>query len=161
MSKKIYDDLFDNLPLYPTYIQLPMVDQSLSFPKGMVKDGMIRIQDKYIPVDFLVLDKHRDDESPILVGRPFLYTANTVIYIGSGQIHFNLPTKKVCCQFITLFNHEHIKKQRNRRRRQACCQAVQQEETVQAPRWCEWEEEAKRMDQITKAQKEEIQGKLE
>jgi len=107
MSKQVYDELFD-LPLYPTYIQLQMADQSLRFPEGVVKDVMVRIQEQYIPVDFLVLDMQGDDESPILLGRPFLYTAKANIYIG-----------KVCCQFRTLVNHEQIRKQRNRRRRQA------------------------------------------
>jgi len=55
MSKQVYDELFD-LPLYPTCIQLQMVDQSLRFPEGVVKDVMVRIQGQYIPTDFLVLN---------------------------------------------------------------------------------------------------------
>jgi len=55
MSKQVYDELFD-LPIYPTHIQLQMGDQSLRFPEGMVKDVMIRIQEYYIPADFLVLE---------------------------------------------------------------------------------------------------------
>ena len=42
MSKQVYDELFDLL-LYPTCIQLQMVDQSLRLPKGVVKDVMVRI----------------------------------------------------------------------------------------------------------------------
>jgi len=106
MSKHVYNELFDDLPLYPTYIQLQMVDQSLRFPKGVVKDIMVRIQEQYILADFLVVDMQGDDESPILLGRPFLYTAKANIYIGSGHIHFNLPIGKVRCQFKTQVNHE-------------------------------------------------------
>jgi len=95
-----------------------MADQSLRFQEGVVKDVMVRIQEQYKPTDFLVLDMQGDDESPIILGRPFPYTARANIYIGSGHIHFNLPTRKVRCQFRTLVNHEQIRKQRNRRRRQ-------------------------------------------
>jgi len=102
-----------------------MVDQSLRFLEGVVKDIMVGIQGQYKPTDFLVLDMHGDDESPILLGRPFLYTDRANIYIESGHIHFNLPTGKVCCQFRTLVNHEQIRKQCNRRRRQAHSQAAQ------------------------------------
>jgi len=102
-----------------------MADQSLRFPEGVVKDVMVRIQGQYISADFLVFDMQGDDESSILLGRPILYTANANIYIGSGHIHFNLPTRKVHCQFRTLVNHEQIRKQRNRRRRQAHRQAAQ------------------------------------
>jgi hypothetical protein len=158
-----------------------MADQSLRFPKGIVKDVMVRIQDKYIRVDFLVLDMQEDNKSPILLGRPFLYTANAIIYIGSGHIHFNLPTEKLRCQFRTHLNHEQNRSQRNRRRRQAHRQAAQphrgweeflgkivkyedcykEQEAVQAPRWSEWEAKAERMDQIAKAEKDEIQAQVE
>jgi len=80
---------------------------------------MVRIQEQYIPADFLVFDMQGDDESLILLGRPFLYTARANIYIGSRHIHFKLPTGKVRYQFRTLVNHEQIRKQRKRRRRQA------------------------------------------
>jgi len=38
MSKQVYDEIFD-LPLYPTYIQLQMPDQSLRFLEGVVKES--------------------------------------------------------------------------------------------------------------------------
>jgi len=105
MSKQVYDELFD-LPLYPRHIQLQMADQSLRFVEGMVKVVMVTIQELCIPIDFLVIDIQGDDEFPILLGRSFLYTAKANIYIGSGHIHFNLPARKVCCQFRTLVNWE-------------------------------------------------------
>jgi len=92
-----------------------MTDQSLRFSKRVVKDVMVRIQGQYI---------QGDDDSSISLGRLFLYTANANIYIGSGHIHFNLPARKVRCQFRTLVNHEQIRKQRNRRRHQARRQAA-------------------------------------
>jgi len=131
MSKHVYDELFD-LPLYPTHIQLHMADQSLRFSEGVVKDVMVRIQEYYIPADFLVLDIQGDDEILILLERPFLYTAKANIYIRSGHVLFNLPTEKVRCQFRTLCNHEQTRKERNRRRRQTRRQAI----------WphCRWED---------------------
>jgi len=148
----------------------------------MVKDVMVRIQGQYIPADFLVLDMQGDDEIPILLGRPFLYTAKANIYIGLGHIHFNLLAGKVRCQFRTLVNREQNRKERNRRRRQTHRQAarphygwedfpskivkyedhlMEEEENTQAPRWSEWAEEAERMDQIAKKEKEEILALLE
>ena len=38
---------------------------------------------------------------------------------------------------------------------------TEQEENTQAPRWSQWAEEAERMDQITKKDKEEILARLE
>jgi hypothetical protein len=56
MLKVIYEYLFGNEPLYPTYMQLQMADQSIWFPEGIAKDIMVKIQDHYAPADFMVLD---------------------------------------------------------------------------------------------------------
>jgi hypothetical protein len=89
MSKVIYKYLFGNEPLYPTYMQLQMVNQSIWFLKGIAKDVLVQIQDHYVPADFMVLDMGaKDKETPIILGRPFLNTTNAIIFIGSGQVHF-------------------------------------------------------------------------
>jgi hypothetical protein len=49
---------------------------------------MVRIQDHYVPADFMVLDMGEEEDVPIILGRPFLNTTNAIIYIGLGQIHF-------------------------------------------------------------------------
>jgi hypothetical protein len=108
MSKVTYKYLFGNEPLYPTYTQLQMTYQSLRWPEGIAKDVLVKIQDYYVPVDFLVLDMPGDKDTAIILGRPFLNTTDAVIYIGSGQIYFRLA--KVCCQFNSYTNHEQPKK---------------------------------------------------
>jgi hypothetical protein len=60
----------------------------LRWPVGIAKDILVKIQDYYVPADFLVLDMLGDEDTPIILGRPFLNTTDAVIYIGSGQIHF-------------------------------------------------------------------------
>jgi hypothetical protein len=41
MSKVTYKYLFGNEPLYPTYIQLQMADQSILFPERIAKDIIV------------------------------------------------------------------------------------------------------------------------
>jgi hypothetical protein len=84
MSKVTYEYLFGNGPLYLTYMQIHMADQSLRWPEGITKDVLVEIQDYYGPADFLVLDMSGDEDTPIILGRPFLNTTDAVIYIGSG-----------------------------------------------------------------------------
>jgi hypothetical protein len=40
-----------------------------------------------------------DVEVSLILGRPFLNTTNTIIYVGSGQIHFQFSGWKVKCNF--------------------------------------------------------------
>jgi hypothetical protein len=89
MFKVTYDYLFGDEPLFPTYMQLQMVDQSIRFLEGIAKYIMVRIQDHYVPADFMVLDmRDVQEDVPIIIGRPFLNTTNAIIYVGSGQVHF-------------------------------------------------------------------------
>jgi hypothetical protein len=61
---------------------------------GIAKDVIVRIHDQYAPVDFMVLYMgEEDDDTPIILGRPFLNTINAIIYAGSGQVHFQFPRK--------------------------------------------------------------------
>jgi hypothetical protein len=43
MAKVTYEYLFGKEPLYPTYVQLQMADQTFRFLEGIVKDVMVQI----------------------------------------------------------------------------------------------------------------------
>jgi hypothetical protein len=45
---------------------------------------MVKIQGPYAPTDFMILDMEEEDDSPIILGRPFLNTTNAVIYVGAN-----------------------------------------------------------------------------
>ena len=79
----MYEYLFGDEPLFPTYMQLQMVDQSFQFLEGIAKDIMVKIQDYYVPADFMILNMGEEEDAPIILGRPFLNTTNAIIYIGS------------------------------------------------------------------------------
>ena len=67
-SKVTYEYLFGNEPMYPTYMQLRMMDQSIRFSEGIAKDVMVRIQDHFAPADFMVLDMgEEEDDTPIIL----------------------------------------------------------------------------------------------
>ena len=73
-----------------------MVDQLIQFLERTSKDVMVKIHDHYVPDDFVVLDMgEEEDDTPIILGRPFLNTTNTIIYVGSRQVHFQFPGEKV------------------------------------------------------------------
>ena len=97
---------------------------------------MVRIQDHYIPADFMVLDMGEEEEDiPVILGRLFLNTTNTIIYVESRQVHFQFPEQKVHCYFNSYTTYEQPKKSRSRRRcRLSQCQRNQLPKN-------EWEED--------------------
>ena len=69
--------------LKPTSITLSLADRLVKIPKGIVEDVLVKINKFYYPVDFVVLDtessSNEPNHVPIILGRPFLATANAII----------------------------------------------------------------------------------
>ena len=74
--------------LKPTTITLSLADRSVKIPKGIVEDVLVKIDKFYYPVDFVVLDtelsSNEPNQVPIILGRPFLATANAIINCRNG-----------------------------------------------------------------------------
>ncbi|XP_042027804.1 uncharacterized protein LOC121774949 [Salvia splendens] len=58
--------------LRPTTITLQMADRSVSYPRGIVEDILVKVNNFIFPVDFVVLDMEEDRHVPLILGRPFL-----------------------------------------------------------------------------------------
>ena len=74
--------------LKPTNITLFLEDRSVKIPKGIVEDVLVKEDNFYYPVDFVVLDTEPMAESPhqvpMILGRPFFATANAIINCRNG-----------------------------------------------------------------------------
>jgi hypothetical protein len=83
-----------------------MTDQSQRFPEGIARDVPVKIKNHYVLTDFLVIDMGDEQDPPIMLGRPFLNKTRAIIYIRTGEIHFQFRTEKVHCYFSTYTNLE-------------------------------------------------------
>ena len=74
--------------LEPTNITLQLVDRSVKIPRGIVKDVLVQVDRFYFPMDFVVLDTQpvvsQGSQFPVILGRPFLATANAIIHCKGG-----------------------------------------------------------------------------
>ena len=74
--------------LKPTNITLSLVDRSVEIPKGIIEDVLLKVDKFYYPVDFVVLDTETiasvPNHVPIILGRPFLATANAILNCRNG-----------------------------------------------------------------------------
>ncbi|KAL3503945.1 hypothetical protein ACH5RR_033786 [Cinchona calisaya] len=56
-------------PSIGTSIVIQLADRSLAYPKGIVKDVLVQVNELIFPADFCVLDMENNDKStPILLG---------------------------------------------------------------------------------------------
>ncbi|XP_021736156.1 uncharacterized protein LOC110702708 [Chenopodium quinoa] len=63
-----------------------LANHSIKFPKGRIEDVPLKIGEFTIPVDFIVLEIAKDDNIPIILGRPYLATLGALIDVKGGMI---------------------------------------------------------------------------
>jgi len=95
--------------LNPTQVTIQLADRSIKVPKGEINDVHIRKREFIYPVDFIVLEtqsvSNPRSQTPVILGRPFLATANAIINCknGSMRLIFGDMTKEV--NFFNLGKH--------------------------------------------------------
>ena len=74
-------------PLNKTSVVIQLADRSIAYPKSVVEDVLVQVNDLVFPTNFYVLDMENGDQTtPILLRRPFLKTSKTKIDVHSGTI---------------------------------------------------------------------------
>lgn len=89
MPKVVFDKLNHTI-FSPTSICLQLADQSVRYPAGIAENIPVKIHEFFVPVDFVVVDMEVDKKTPLILGRPFLSTANAHIDVGVGEIQFTI-----------------------------------------------------------------------
>jgi hypothetical protein len=85
--------------LKPTTMTLQLADRSLKRPRGILEDVLIKVDKFYFPVDFIVIDTKPihdvANQIPVILGRPFLATANALINCRTGVMKISFGNMTV------------------------------------------------------------------
>ena len=93
MPKAVFDKL-NYSTLTSTSMCLQLADQSVRYPMGIAENILVKIQNFFVPIDFVVLDMQEDMKTPLILGRPFLSTTNAHIDVRVEEIKFHINGKK-------------------------------------------------------------------
>ncbi|GJZ28104.1 zinc knuckle CX2CX4HX4C containing protein [Tanacetum coccineum] len=88
----------------PINMVIEMADNTKSFPKGIVKNLLIKIDKFIFPVDFVILDMIEDFRMPIILGRPLLATAHAKVDIFKKTISLEVGNEKVIFKMRSRFS---------------------------------------------------------
>ncbi|CAN6559826.1 unnamed protein product [Malus baccata var. baccata] len=88
MPYSVYESL--NLgELKETKVIIQLADRSNRYPKGLLEDVLVQVNELIFPADFFVLEMEHDPMPtalPLILGRPFLRTARTKIDVYDGTL---------------------------------------------------------------------------
>ena len=103
--------------LKPTNITLSLADRSVKIPKGIVEDVLVKIDKFYYQVDFVVLDTepiaNEPNHVPIILGRPFLATANAIINCRNGVMQLTFGNMTLELNIFHLNNKHRLPEDEN------------------------------------------------
>ena len=79
----------------PTTLSLQMTGRSMTSPKGIIEDVLIKVGKFIFLVDFVLLHMEEDVKVPLILGRPFLATSQALIDVESGELTLSVGDDKV------------------------------------------------------------------
>ncbi|XP_073120719.1 uncharacterized protein [Henckelia pumila] len=69
----------------PMPIALQLEDRSLTYPRGIIGDVLVKIDKFIFPANFVVIDMEEDEDMSLILGRPFFATAEANIDVKKGD----------------------------------------------------------------------------
>ena len=110
--------------LRPTNITLSLADRSVKIPKGIVEDVLVKVDKFYYLVDFVVLDTEPiasgPNHVPIILGRPFLATANAIINCRNGVMQLTFGNMTLELNIFHLSNKHKLVEDDNQGADEVC-----------------------------------------
>ena len=110
--------------LKPTNITLSLADRSVKIPKGIVEDVLVKVDNFYYPVDFVVLDTEPMAESthkvPIILGRPFLAITNAIINCRNGVMQLTFGNMTLELNIFYLSNRDKPVEDKEQKSEEVC-----------------------------------------
>ncbi|XP_021828635.1 uncharacterized protein LOC110769043 [Prunus avium] len=100
--------------LKPTSVSIQLVDRSVRYPRGILEDVLVKVNDLILPADFLVLEMEEalipGVDLPLILGRPFMATAGTKIDVRQGTLSMTVQGEMITFKVfdaLQLPNDEH------------------------------------------------------
>ena len=110
--------------LKPTNITISLADRSVKIPKGIVEDVLVKVDKFYYPIDFVVLDTepiaNGPNHVPIILGRPFLATANAIINCRNGVMQLTFGNMTLELNIFNLNNKHKLGETENQVTDEVC-----------------------------------------
>ncbi|GJT05311.1 DNA-directed DNA polymerase [Tanacetum coccineum] len=78
-----------------TRMSLELADRSIKYLRGIAENVLIKIDKFILPIYFVILDTREDYRISIILGRPFLATARTMIDVFNKKITLRVGNEEV------------------------------------------------------------------
>ncbi|GKC42956.1 reverse transcriptase domain-containing protein [Tanacetum coccineum] len=93
--------------LKPTRISVKLVDRSFQYPVGIAENMLVEVGKFTFPADFVILEMEKDSKVPLILGRPFLHTADAIIRVKQKQLNPGVGTERMIFNINSAMKHSY------------------------------------------------------
>ncbi|GJT80777.1 reverse transcriptase domain-containing protein [Tanacetum coccineum] len=84
-----------------------LADRSFQYPVGIAKNMLVKVGKFTFPADFVIFEMEEDSKVPLILGRPFLHTADAVIRVKHKQLNLGVETKRMIFNIDSAIKHSY------------------------------------------------------
>ncbi|GJQ96273.1 reverse transcriptase domain-containing protein [Tanacetum coccineum] len=95
--------------LKPTKMSVRLADRSFQYPVRIAKNMLVEVGKFTFPTDFIILEIEEDTKVPLILGRPFLHTADAVIRVKQKQLNLRVGTERMIFNIDSAMKHSYSK----------------------------------------------------
>ncbi|XP_052626821.1 uncharacterized protein LOC128133425 [Lactuca sativa] len=102
---------FKNLDLpepRPIRMAIHLANKTVTFPRGICEDLLVKVEKFVFPADFIVLDMEADPQVPIILGRHFLNTASAIVDMRDSKLILRVGDESVTFGVDQAMKHARI-----------------------------------------------------
>nr|GEW62336.1 reverse transcriptase domain-containing protein [Tanacetum cinerariifolium] len=81
--------------LTPTCMTLELANRSVAYPTGIAEDVFVQVGKFTFPADFIIINYDVDPRVPLILGRPFLRTARTLVDVYGEELTLRVGDEKL------------------------------------------------------------------
>ncbi|GJT39699.1 reverse transcriptase domain-containing protein [Tanacetum coccineum] len=83
------------------------MDRSFQYPVGISENMLVEVSKFTFPVDFIILEMEEDSKVPLILGRPFLHTADVVIHVKQKQLNLGVGSERMVFSIDSAMKHSY------------------------------------------------------
>ncbi|GJS12670.1 reverse transcriptase domain-containing protein [Tanacetum coccineum] len=81
--------------LKPTRISIHLANLTYQYPMGITENMLFQAGKFVFPADFVILQMEEDDKVPLILGRPFLHTADAIIRVKNKELNLGVGDDRI------------------------------------------------------------------
>ncbi|GJW13269.1 reverse transcriptase domain-containing protein [Tanacetum coccineum] len=87
--------------------KISLADTSFQYPVGIDENMLVEVGKFTFLADFIILEMEQDSKVPLILGRPFLHTADAVIRVKQKQLNLGVGTERMIFNIDSAMKHSY------------------------------------------------------